>query len=133
MTALVYHKPKDPIAFLQSCLEKARAREGQYSWNSFVTTAETRSRNAFSLNKPLPPIGEPAPHEEAGERMEAGEEKEDKERRNRNEKGENSDSVAICEAHDDKMVVGVAALPSLENKPLVFVLGEKRKFTIVSQ
>lgn len=58
MTGLVYHRPEDPIAFLQDCLEEAKEREGQYSWNCFITT--TNSRSVFSRTKPLPPIQKPA-------------------------------------------------------------------------
>ena len=60
MAGLAYHRPEDPISFLQSCLEEAKTRKGSYSWNLFIspTTAssEPGSRVLFSRNKPLPPI-----------------------------------------------------------------------------
>lgn len=56
MTGLMYHKPEDPIAFLQSCLDEAKKKGGRYAWDSFVTPAKTKSRTVFTQSKPLPPI-----------------------------------------------------------------------------
>ena len=58
MTGLIYHRPADPISFLHSCLDDARKRDCQYSWNCFITSAGSgaASRSVFSRSKPLPPI-----------------------------------------------------------------------------
>ena len=39
MTALMHHQPEDHITFLQHCLEDAKHRGGEYTWDMFVGTS----------------------------------------------------------------------------------------------
>ena len=63
MTALMYHKPDNPITFLEECLCKVRTSNiDTYEWNTFNrlcvnTEDKTNARNGFAASKPLPPIG----------------------------------------------------------------------------
>lgn len=121
MTGLVYHKPEDPIAFLQSCLEGARGREGQYSWNCFISTAGNNSRNVFSLTKPLPPIEKnPA----SGASSVLSEERSDGEVAHaveQREVAQCSRNYAVPTAGEEKEEKSDTMLL---DKPLVFILGE---------
>ena len=63
MTALMYHKPDDPITFIEQCLAEVRTSNiDNYEWNTFNklfvnTEDKTSARNGFAASKPLPPIG----------------------------------------------------------------------------
>ncbi|KAG9354529.1 hypothetical protein JZ751_001239 [Albula glossodonta] len=48
LTGLMYHRPEDPLMFLESCLQKARELGGpeRVSWDAFITPD----------HRPLPPI-----------------------------------------------------------------------------
>ncbi|KAJ8379750.1 hypothetical protein SKAU_G00005280 [Synaphobranchus kaupii] len=49
LTGLMYHRPEDPLMFLESCLQKARELGGpeRVPWDAFITPDR----------RPLPPIG----------------------------------------------------------------------------
>ena len=128
MTGLIYHKPADPIVFLQSCLDDVRRRDGQYTWNRFITTvgSEVASRTVFSQSKPLPPI-HTEPISEAGSQPAAADHKE----------ARTAEHGAAMVAQDSsgpsrshKLSMASAAIVEeragglLEGKPLVFVLGK---------
>lgn len=52
MTALIYHKPADPVAFLEECLAKARSsKDNTYSWDTFHKE-EDNSPSLASLMTP---------------------------------------------------------------------------------
>lgn len=124
MTALIFHKPDEPIDFLQSCLEEARKKKGHYTWNCFVESTTSSSRAVFSKSKPLPPIKE----------SEGGANK------NRKKHGEESSTAKLQEnTHSANKSDSVQTAPeiqpqakSLENKPLIFVLGRNRSLYINS-
>lgn len=48
LTGLMYHRPEEPLAFLESCLQKTRDLGGPecVAWDTFITPDR----------KPLPPI-----------------------------------------------------------------------------
>lgn len=48
LTGLMYHRPEDPLGFLENCLQKARELGGPecVAWDTFI----------MSDRKPLPPI-----------------------------------------------------------------------------
>lgn len=100
MTAVVYHKPEDPIAFLQNCLKEAKRREGQYTWNCFITT--TNSRSVFSRTKPLPPI-----------QMAAAS----------NTTKENEKSQETATEEHTVPTTGEDRSAAVQDKPLVFIIG----------
>ncbi|XP_026858874.2 adenylate kinase 5, like isoform X2 [Electrophorus electricus] len=58
LTGLMYHRPEDPLSFLENCLQKTRERGGPecVAWDTFITPDR----------KPLPPIsasqGKKAPY-----------------------------------------------------------------------
>ena len=153
MTGLMYHKPEDPIAFLQSCLEEAKKKGGQYAWDSFVTPAKTRSRTVFTQNKPLPPIGasdgestrEKEGKEESGKRRTGnggvekkreedegvhGVQQEDASGRSSGEVGQKAEGSGPAGEAEKEDKVEDHARPqtdaepqSLAKRPLIFVLG----------
>ena len=127
MTGLVYHKPADPISFLQSCLDDVGRRGGQYTWNCFITAAGsgTASRSVFSRSKPLPPIhteplsGGAQPAVADDKDAHTAEHREAMVARDSSRPGRShkltTASTATGEERGDVL---------LEGKPVVFVLGE---------
>ena len=99
MTGLAYHRPEDPIAFMQRCLEEVRGRRGYYVWNCFITTTG-EERNIFSQTKPLPPI--------RPQSISSGDD---------HNQSQMSSGQEASSGHQPLAT-------SLENKPLVFVLGK---------
>ena len=135
MTGLIYHKPADPIAFLQSCLDDVRRRDGQYTWNRFITTAgsEVASRSVFSQRKPLPPI-HTEPISGGGSQPAAADHKETRTAEHGGAMVA-QDSSGPSRSHRLSMtspaIVEERAGVSLESKPLVFVLGKNSYYSLL--
>ena len=49
LTALVHHRPEEPIQFLQTCLDKAKD-EKTVTWDSFLNVVDDKKNKSSQAN-----------------------------------------------------------------------------------
>ena len=127
----MYHKPADPITFLEECLAKARnSNDGAYNWDTFHRGAD-REDNSLSLtsagNSEVNNKADPSPTEDGPETINNSRDDEEEKKLKTAMISETKDKADPSRTEDSPKAENNndgEKLKIIKGKPILFVLGE---------